>query len=93
MNHWNITIQGKVQKVFFRVTAKAVANQLGISGFVFNKPDGSVYIEAEGTEFALQSFIEFCEEGPDRAEVLSVDVQRTIELKDFNNFEVVKRLK
>lgn len=93
MNHWNITIQGKVQKVFFRVTTKAVADQLGIKGFVMNQPDGTVYVEAEGDDFALASFLEFCEEGPEDAKVSSVNVQKSNELKNFKNFEVVKRPK
>jgi len=93
MNHWKILIKGNVQGVFFRATTKAVANQLGIKGFVLNQPDGTVYIEAEGDDFALESLKEFCEEGPDTAEVIAVDIQKSAELKNFKNFEVLKRLK
>jgi acylphosphatase len=48
--HFNIRISGRVQGVFFRASTKAKAEELGISGFVQNEPDGSVYIEAEGEE-------------------------------------------
>lgn len=93
MEHWKILVQGKVQKVFFRITTKAVADQLGVRGFVMNQPDGSVYIEAEGDEFGLSSLVEFCEDGPDKAEVTSVDVRKSNDLKNFKNFEVLKRSK
>lgn len=93
MKHVNITVKGKVQGVYFRATTKAVSDQLGVKGFVINSQDGSVYIEAEGDDFAIDSLVEFCQEGPDRAEVESVDVQVSDEIKNFKNFEVIKRLK
>ena len=91
MKHWNITVRGKVQGVYFRLTTKAVADQLGVKGFVRNQDDGSVYIEAEGDDFALDSFLEFCQEGPDRAEVEDISCIAVDEIKGFQNFEVRKR--
>jgi Acylphosphatases len=91
MKHLNISIKGKVQGVFFRLTTKAVADQVGVRGFVVNLKDGSVYIEAEGDDFALDSLLEFCQEGPEGAIVESVEVKEG-ELKSFSNFEVVKRV-
>lgn len=93
MKHWNITITGKVQKVGFRISTKAVANQLGVVGFVRNMPDGSVYIEAEGDTFALESLLEFCHEGPEGSEVVSVLVEESLIIQQFQNFEVLKRNK
>ncbi len=92
MIHHNIKVTGKVQGVYFRATCKAVADQLGVKGFVRNNNDGSVYIEAEGDEFALESFLEFCHEGPDRAEVDSVD-QTEGAFQGFQNFEILRKKK
>lgn len=92
MKHWNITVRGKVQGVYYRATTKAVADQLGVKGFVINQSDGSVYIEAEGRDFELESLLEFCHEGPDRAEVESVEYEISA-IKGFKNFEVLKRMK
>ncbi len=92
MKHWNIQVRGKVQKVFFRASTKAVADQLGVKGFVMNKPDGSVYIEAEGNTFGLESLLEFCQEGPEGAIVESVDYQEVDALQGFKNFEVIKKI-
>lgn len=93
MKHWDITVKGKVQGVYFRITTKAVADQLGVKGFVVNKPDGSVYMEAEGDLFALESLLDFCGEGPDRAEVESVTYEEQTELKRFSDFVVLRRAK
>lgn len=89
--HWNISVKGKVQGVYFRATTKAVADQLGVKGYVCNKPDGSVYIEAEGDLFALESLVEFCQEGPDRAEVGDVFIEKQENIKGYTNFEVLKK--
>lgn len=91
MKHLNISIRGKVQGVFFRLTAKAVADQVGVKGFVLNQKDGSVYVEAEGDDFALDSLLDFCQEGPEDANVEAVEVAEG-ELKGFSNFEVIKRV-
>lgn len=90
MKHLDITIHGKVQGVFFRATSKAVADQLGVKGTARNKPDGTVFIEAEGDDFSLEMFMEFCHKGSDRALVEKVEVAEG-EVKNYRNFEVVRR--
>jgi acylphosphatase len=89
MLHYNITVRGRVQGVFYRGTTKQVANQLGIKGFVRNEPDESVYIEAEAEEELLQQFISWCKMGPDRAIVDSVTVTPA-EAVNFTSFEIRK---
>lgn len=90
MKHLDITITGKVQGVFFRAMSKAVADQLGIKGTARNRADGSVFIEAEGDDFSLDLFLEFCNKGSDRSVVENVAVIEG-DLKNYTNFEVVKR--
>jgi len=90
IKHLDITVSGKVQGVYFRLTTKAVADQLGVKGTARNMPDGTVSIEAEGDAFALDSFLEWCREGPEKAEVenVSYDVG---EVKNYRNFEVIRK--
>lgn len=88
--HLDIKVKGKVQGVSFRATTKAVADQLGVKGFIKNEADGSVYIEAEGDTVLIESFLEWCQEGPDRARVEHVE-SNEVELKNYRNFEVVKK--
>ncbi len=90
IKHINITVKGHVQGVFYRASTKAVADQLGVKGFIKNEPNGDVFIEAEGDKFALEMFLEWCNEGPEHAEVTSVETNEG-ELKNYRNFEVVKK--
>lgn len=90
MRHINIKVRGKVQGVFFRASTKAVADQMGVKGLVKNEKDGSVYIEAEADVITLEMFIEWCNEGPEKAKVENVQVEDG-EVKNYRNFEVVKK--
>ena len=53
----HIIFYGYVQGVGFRWKAKHTARRLGISGWVRNLPDGSVEMEAEGTERDISDLI------------------------------------
>lgn len=90
MKHIKITVTGKVQGVFFRASTKAVADQMGVKGVVKNQKDGTVFIEAEATETVLEIFLEWCNEGPEKANVENVEVVEG-DLKNYRNFEVIKK--
>lgn len=83
--HINIKISGHVQGVFFRETARKEAERLNIKGFVRNNPDGTVYIEAEGTIQQLDKFLEWCHDGPEAAQVEEVKVSKG-KVKNFKGF-------
>ncbi len=68
-----VKVFGAVQGVFFRHTAKIKADELGLSGFVRNEGDSSVYAEAEGKERALNEFLEWCRRGPPAAAVEKIE--------------------
>ena len=86
--HKNITVTGRVQGVGFRYACRNMANSLGIKGSVKNLYDGSVYIEAEGTELQLRHFIEWCTNGPSYANVTDIKVSND-ELKEFRYFDII----
>lgn len=90
MKHLDIIVKGKVQGVFYRASTKAVADQLGIRGTIKNEPNGDVFIEAEGQPGMLDMFLDWCHEGPENAEVTTVETNEG-ELKNYRNFEVLKR--
>lgn len=90
LKHLKITVKGRVQGVSFRVSTKAVADQLGIRGIVLNEDDGAVYIEAEGDDLSLPLFLDWCHEGPQGARVDAVETYEA-QLKNYRNFEVVKK--
>lgn len=87
MRHLNIKVYGRVQGTFFRVNAQKKADELGITGFARNEPDGTVYIEAEGEEENLQRFLNWCREGPPWASVEKVENKPDPTLKGFSSFE------
>lgn len=90
MSTVHLIIEGKVQGVFFRATAKDVADETGITGWVKNTEEGNVEIKASGSDDQLQKFITWCKTGPRRAIVTNVRVAN-IEQEDFKNFEVIRK--
>ena len=88
--HFDITVKGHVQGVFYRASTKAVADQLGVKGLVNNEPNGDVFIEAEADAMTLDLFLDWCKEGPEHANVISVESHEG-ELKNYRNFEVVRK--
>lgn len=87
IKHFNITVTGKVQGVFYRQLTLEMAKQLDIKGFVRNEANGNVFLEAEGTPDQLNKLVEWCKKGPPRAIVSKVDFTEG-ELKDFSKFEI-----
>lgn len=75
MKHYTIIVSGRVQGVFFRASTQEQAARLSIRGWVRNEPDGSVRIEAEGDEAALQELIDWCRQGPSAAQVTHVTAE------------------
>jgi acylphosphatase len=70
--HYSITVTGRVQGVGFRYAAFHVARQLGLTGYVRNNPDGTVYMEVEGSEDKLEEYRHWCHSGPSAARVEEV---------------------
>ena len=82
-----IKVYGRVQGVGFRFYTNKKAVELGISGYVQNKPDGSVYIEAEADETDLLTFIDWCNIGPQWARVAKVESQ-FVPPVSFDDFQI-----
>ncbi len=80
-----LTISGRVQNVGFRFHTQKTAQKHSIFGFVKNKNDGSVYIEAEGEEENLDHFILWCHQGPNWARVDEVKIQIS-QVQDYQVF-------
>lgn len=87
MKHLNLKVSGEVQGVYFRDYTQKEAKALGLSGWVRNEPDGTVYIEVEGEQQALEKFKAWVQHGPARAEVKRV-METEGEVLDFKDFTV-----
>ncbi len=69
-----VTVHGQVQGVFFRDSARRLAEQHGVTGWIRNAPDGTVEAVFEGDEERVDRLVRFCHEGPRGAVVERVDV-------------------
>jgi acylphosphatase len=67
-------VSGRVQGVFFRDTCERVATGLGVSGWVRNRPDGTVEVVAEGERAAVDELLTWCRDGPPRARVDRIEI-------------------
>lgn len=85
----SIKIDGKVQGVFFRASTKEKADELNLKGTVRNEANGSVYVEVEGIDKDLETFIAWCKHGPRLARVERCDVTEN-KPKGFTNFTITK---
>ncbi len=87
--HYNIFVKGRVQGVWFRKHTQQAANSYDLHGFVQNKTDGTVYIEAEGAEKNLKLLIKWLEKGSPLSEVKDVNVSEG-DLVGFNGFDTIR---
>lgn len=66
-------VTGRVQGVGFRWWTRALAGRLGVAGTVRNAADGSVEVQARGSEHALAELERHLAEGPPHARVDAVE--------------------
>jgi acylphosphatase len=83
----HVSVTGSVQGVFFRVWAQGQARELGVSGWIRNRPDGSVEAHLAGDESAVSRMIERMRRGPANARVEDVVVEEA-EPESPGRFEV-----
>jgi acylphosphatase len=70
-----VIISGRVQGVFYRTTCAARARELGLAGFVRNRPDGRVEAAFEGPAPDVDAMVSWCRVGPQHARVEAVEVR------------------
>lgn len=87
-SHLAAEIFGKVQGVFFRASTKEQADNLGVTGYVRNRADGSVYLEAEGSKRQLKKLLAWCQKGPPAAQVERVKYQFDQPSNAYQEFKI-----
>lgn len=89
MRQVSLTVFGRVQGVGFRYATKMVADKVGVTGLVRNLLDGTVYIEARGTDREVSDFIQAVKKGPSPyAKVTRVDLVELSDDKVYRDFAV-----
>lgn len=81
-------VYGRVQGVAFRYATYNQAIQLRLTGWVMNRPDGSVRVAAEGRERDLVTFAAWLHEGPAAARVELVDLDWLAATGEFSSFTI-----
>jgi acylphosphatase len=81
---YKIYVTGDVQGVGFRWRTMNEARDRGITGFVQNMADGSVYIEAEGERDLLDYFVVWCKNGPGYVDEVRTEVFSPVGYQGFS---------
>ncbi len=81
-------VHGRVQGVGYRYFIQAQAHRLGVKGWVRNRWDGGVELEAEGPRETLERFLEAVRQGPPTARVERVNVVWGPYTGQYDRFEV-----
>ena len=84
----HVYVSGDVQGVFFRDSTREKAQQLGLSGWVKNLPDGRVEALFEGPSQKIREMVRWCEQGPPHARVENVESEYGEAQGDLRGFEV-----
>lgn len=84
----HVFVEGEVQGVSFRKTARKVAIELGVAGWIKNLPDGRVEAVFEGWEKQVSKMVQWCCAGPPRATISKIDVQDEAFTGEFAGFTI-----
>ncbi|MDE2038784.1 MAG: acylphosphatase [Elusimicrobia bacterium] len=82
-----LTVGGQVQGVGYRWFVREQARRRGVSGWVRNREDGAVEIEAEGEADELKAFVAAIETGHALARIESL-ASETLDAKGEESFEI-----
>lgn len=83
-----VRVYGRVQRVFFRASAKNKALELGLKGWVRNREDGTVELMAQGSKGKMQNFLDWCRKGPGAARVDNVKTEEIKSEEIFSGFRI-----
>jgi acylphosphatase len=84
----HVVISGRVQGVFFRVETQRAAQRLGVTGWVRNRPEGTVEAVFEGSSQAVHQAVDWCWQGSPSAKVNDVKIEWQEFTGEFENFSI-----
>ena len=88
MQQLEATVLGRVQGVSFRHYTGLQANRLGLTGYVKNQRNGSVYVIAEGETAVLEQFLAYLHDGSPMARVDAVNSRWLPATGQYKQFQV-----
>lgn len=69
-----VIVSGSVQGVGYRYTARMIADEVGVTGWIRNRRDGTVEAEVEGGSDRVDEMLAWMAEGPPGSRVESATV-------------------
>ncbi len=88
MKRIHFIVTGQVQGVGFRYYCQVEAVRLGLTGYARNLGDGSVEVEAQGLEAAVETFENAVRRGPRRSTIQEVAREERPVLYGETRFEI-----
>lgn len=85
-----LIVRGRVQGVYFRASTQREARRLGLSGWVKNRPDGTVEVLVEGEETSIRELYSWAQKGPGAARVERVDARWRSFTGEFPDFRITE---
>ena len=73
MTRRRVVVHGRVQGVFFRGSTVERAREVGVNGWVRNRPDGTVEAVFEGSPEQVAEMVSYCRQGPPWARVERIE--------------------
>jgi acylphosphatase len=70
----HIRVEGRVQGVGYRAFVEMRAAELGLTGWVRNRRDGSVEAVLQGSPDAVEAVLDACRAGPPASRVARLDI-------------------
>lgn len=83
-----VTVEGRVQGVFFRACTRDEAARLGLAGWVRNRADGTVEAEIEGEADAVEKMVLWLHRGSPGAAVTAVHLAEKFPVGDSSPFVI-----
>ena len=84
----HISVNGRVQGVFFRQSTRVMAIKNNVTGWVRNLDDGRVEIVAEGEESNINALADWCKTGPANSRVDEFELSEEHSTTELKFFEV-----
>jgi acylphosphatase len=81
-------IHGRVQGVGYRAFAIRSAQQIGLTGWVRNRYNGTVETVAEGDRTQLENYLKVLQRGPVSSNVTKIDKEWSAATMEFDQFKI-----
>jgi acylphosphatase len=85
----HLIVSGRVHGVGFRMFIQRVATELKLQGWVKNRPEGTVEIEAQGEDELLDELVRRAKKGPSRSQVTAIRREEKAPDSTLSGFTVI----